>query len=254
MTGVTPIGHASGSSCRICWEDLAADAVEVVSCKHQFHSKCALAWFDSPDENHRRCPTCRLVLFEATQQRPIPLATLQGVPAAEVRTRDDQYRYCVKTSLNDQGELQEIISLVEDRLEALRSLRYAQYRLHQYQPVANATSSNPQPVSHTDTRVQATVANVLHARLQQATTRLENQRVAADQQNQHYFRQTAEYVNRLCPSNTQAFLATYQDPITQYHHTHEPHVLTIDHRNGHHTFVPLSQSNLQTVARPSPQL
>jgi hypothetical protein len=148
MTGVASIGHAPGASCPICWEDFAVDAVEVVSCKHQFHSKCALAWFDGLDGNHRRCPTCRLVLFEATQQRPNPVAIPPGVPAAEARTADGQYRYHVEAALHDQVEPEETINSVEDQLEAMRSLRYARYRLLQYQPVANATSSNPQLVSH----------------------------------------------------------------------------------------------------------
>lgn len=68
MTGVLPIDAPPDSECSICMETLSQDVVKMVTCKHVYHCVCILAWFNGNGKQHRRCPNCREVLYDAAPQ------------------------------------------------------------------------------------------------------------------------------------------------------------------------------------------
>jgi hypothetical protein len=58
---------------------MSCDIVKVNACGHTFHAVCILAWFRGDGIANRRCPNCRMYLFEA-EPRPEPVLT--GISAA----------------------------------------------------------------------------------------------------------------------------------------------------------------------------
>lgn len=57
-TPVTP--HSTKITCPICLEESTNDAIQIVGCKHKFHSKCLRTWVLVKEK--WRCPLCRYEL------------------------------------------------------------------------------------------------------------------------------------------------------------------------------------------------
>lgn len=77
LVGVRPISPPNDAECPICQEVLMEDVVQIVACRHTFHTNCVQAWLQGDDNMHRRCPYCRFELYAAT-------AHLRRAPQAQV--------------------------------------------------------------------------------------------------------------------------------------------------------------------------
>ncbi|KAI8943173.1 hypothetical protein NX059_001202 [Plenodomus lindquistii] len=70
MAGITPVAAQPEEDCPICMEPLAEDSVQVVACRHTFHTTCLHPWLNSSGARSRTCPCCRRELFRGPSVDP----------------------------------------------------------------------------------------------------------------------------------------------------------------------------------------
>lgn len=52
---VHPIPFFDNEECCICMDDLNNEEIRILSCRHRFHKKCFMEWY----ETDKTCPLCR---------------------------------------------------------------------------------------------------------------------------------------------------------------------------------------------------